>query len=608
MGASVGAGTPRRAPSIAVLQLFWCVVAGVVVAGLVWVTLRVVDESPGFSYVGSSNVTRWAVAGVVTLLTGVGITYRLARPANRFGWLLMLVAGLLLVAEWDIPGATATGPLSAVVFSAGLVCGAALPAATTWAVLAFPSGRVVGSLERAVLVAGGVILVGGLGVVPALFFDPQSQGCPDCPTNLLLVHDDPDLATALSRIGMTAALAWATTVVGMLLVTFARMSPAARRTRGAVWSIGVLYLVIVSAELVLALDQGFVGGSSTDPWLWWAAIGALAALAVAVVFSLLRARTMRRRVAGLVVDLHLGAAPGGMREALADWLRDPSLQVAYPVDGYRGVDLVPLDVTNVPGRVVTRLMDGIGEIAVLVHRPGLLDNPDAVRDVVTAARLGLENERLRAEGLAQLRALADSRVRIIEAGDRERRRLERDLHDGAQQRLVGLLLGLRLLRSTLPGDHPEVAQALGQAETEIQGTVGDLRELATGLFPNILAIEGLASAWQALSETAPLRVVDALEGRLPAVAETTAYLVVAKAVARGPTTVEAAYASGRLRVRAEVAGGRVDLGGLEDRVVSLGGQVRVEPVVDGCRVDLDLPIASPVADPTGAAVGDGANW
>ena len=515
---------------------------------------------------------------------------------SRYGWLLVLIAVLLLVTEWDIPGATAAGSLSAAVFSVGLLLAMAVPVATTWAVLAFPSGRVERARDRYLLAAGAFVFVGALGLLPALFFDPQAQGCSDCPTNLVLVRGDPELAAALSRAAMAAALAWAAVTVLVLLLGLARMSPASRRARGAVWSIGVLYLVAVSAQLVLSLDRGFVGGSTTDQGLWWVQLGALAALAVAVAFSLLRARAMRRSVTGLVVDLHREAAAGGMREALAEWLHDPSLQVAYLVDGtYRDVELAVVDVTARPGRATSRLVEGGQEIAVLVHRPGLLDNPDAVREVVTAARLGLENERLRAEGLAQLRALADSRVRVIEAGDRERRRLERDLHDGAQQRLVGLLLGLRLLRATTGEDHAEV----DQAEAEIHAAVEDLRELANGLHPTVLLTEGFAGACAALSETMDVRVVDAPDRRFPAVVETTAYLLVAKAAAAGPTTVYAAYDGDALRVRADVAQADIVLAGLQDRVTALGGHIEVLPVDDGCRIELELPLAAPAVWPRG---------
>ena len=563
------------------------------VASIAWLTMHVVGASPGFSDSGESTLSQGALLCAVALLASVGVVHRLARPSNLFGWLLILVGSLLLATEWDIPGAVAAGFLSAAVFSAGLLLTTAVPIAAMWAVLAFPSGRVDGRMQRSLLAGGAIVFVGGLGLLPALFFDPQVQGCSDCPTNLLLVQHDPAMVASSSRFAIVTALAWIAIAVVVILVGLALMSPASRRVRAAVWTMGLLYLAVVAAQLVLSIGRGFVGGQTTVRGLWWAQLACLAALALAAVLSLLRSRTMRRRVAGLVVDLNRGAAAGGMREALSSWLQDPSLQVAYPVDGaYRDVELAEVDVRTRPGRVTTRLAHDNEEVAVLVHRPGLLDNPDAVREVVTAARLGLENERLRAEGLVQVRTLAESRVRIIEAGDRERRRLERDLHDGAQQRLVGLLLGLRLLRSTIAGGQSEVERTVDEAEAEVQAAVHDLRELAAGLFPSVLATEGLAGACEALSETVPLRMVEAPDGRLPGAVETTAYLVIATAAARGPTTVRAACDGGSFRVWADVANANLDCAGLEDRVAAMGGRIAVRRVDGGSRVDLELPLGS----------------
>ena len=602
-GGVAGGHAPRWAGSVDPAPIYRSVATLGMVGGLAWLTTRIVAASPGFSDSGESVRSGLVLYCTVAWLTAVGIVHRLSRPENAFGRRLVLVASLVLVTEWDIPGATAAGVLSVAVFTVGLVLAVAVPVAVTWAILAFPSGRVDARAERYLLATGALLFVGALGLVPTLFFDLQAQGCSDCPTNLLLLHDDPDVAATSSRLAIGACLAWTIVTMVVLAVGLVRMSPASRRARGAVGTIGVVYLGAVAAHLGLSLDRGFVEGSATDHGLWWAQLVGLAALASAVEFSLLRSRSLRRGVTGLVVDLHRETAAGGMREALATWLHDPSLLVGYPVDGtYRDVDLETVDV-RAPGRATSRLANDGDEIAVLVHRPGLFDNPDALREVVTAARLGLENERLRALGLAQVRALAESRVRIIEAGDRERRRLERDLHDGAQQRLVGLLLGLRLLRSSVGEDQHDLVRTVDAAEAEVQQAVRDLRELAAGLFPNVLVTEGLAGAWEALSETRPLQVMAAPEGRLPAAVEATAYVVVATAAARGPTTVRATSDGGWLRVRADVADGADaswDLAFLEDRVAAIGGRLVSTQVDGGVRIDLALPLAldaSPETEP-----------
>ena len=152
-----------------------------------------------------------------------------------------------------------------------------------------------------------------------------------------------------------------------------------------------------------------------------------------------------------------------------------------------------------------------------------------IEEVASAARLALENERLQAEARAQLEDLRSSRARIIEAGDAERRRLERDLHDGAQQRLVGLSLALRLVRRELGADRQLVAR-LDEAEAELAPAVAELRELAHGIHPAVLSDEGLAAAVEALAEDAPAsHRRDCRRSGSLAPVETAAYLVVAEA-------------------------------------------------------------------------------
>ncbi|MGH8774474.1 MAG: sensor histidine kinase [Jiangellaceae bacterium] len=144
-------------------------------------------------------------------------------------------------------------------------------------------------------------------------------------------------------------------------------------------------------------------------------------------------------------------------------------------------------------------------MALLPHRRNLLGHPGFVEEVVSAAGLALENERLQAEVRAQLADLRASRARILEASDGERRRLERDLHDGAQQRLVGLALGIRLLRSRLePHTAPIALPRLDDAEAELRAAVTELRRLAQGLHPAVLSDFGLATALESLAEGASL--------------------------------------------------------------------------------------------------------
>jgi signal transduction histidine kinase len=214
----------------------------------------------------------------------------------------------------------------------------------------------------------------------------------------------------------------------------------------------------------------------------------------------------------------------------------------------------------------------------------VLDSPVLRESLASGAGLALTNDRLRARTLAQVAELQASQVRIVRSGDAERRRLERDLHDGAQQRVVGIMLGLRLLRTT-PGAAPGLLQ---RAETEVGQAIDDLRALSHGLFPTVLSDEGLAAALHALAETQRVTVGPVPTLRFAAELETTAYLVVARAASTGAAAVDASHDAGHLVVRIR-ADGHFDGHGLSDRITALAGTLTAHQDEDGCRVTLTLP-------------------
>jgi signal transduction histidine kinase len=285
-----------------------------------------------------------------------------------------------------------------------------------------------------------------------------------------------------------------------------------------------------------------------------------------------------------VIELAGSPAPGGLRDVLAGVLHDPSLQLAYPLAGGRLADAQcrPVELTG----EVTPIVRGGQQVALLSHRPGLLSAPALAEEVAAAARLAVETERLQAEARLLLEDLRASRGRIVQAGDAERRRLVRDLHDGAQQRLVTLSLALRLARTRLgPGGDPALAGRLDQAEAELRAALADLRELAQGIFPVILAEEGLPAAVEALAETVPVPLeITALPAeRLGSSVEAAAYFVVSEAVRRsaGPLRVSAARCDGRLVVEVEGDSVPAQITDLQDRAGALDGCVAVVPGPDG---------------------------
>ena len=302
-------------------------------------------------------------------------------------------------------------------------------------------------------------------------------------------------------------------------------------------------------------------------------------VAAGVAWARLRARGMRDQLARLVFDLGRSPPPGGLRDQLARAFGDPSLELLHARDdeaGWVDGDGRPAGVTPGPDRQVTRVLAGGREISAVLHRPGLLEDPAVAAELAGAARLALEHERLGAIRRAHLESLRASRGRIVEQADAERRSLERDLHDGAQQRLATLAVAIRLARRQLVAGDPRIDAELGAAEEGLREALAELRELAHGLIPSVLAHEGLKPAVEALADRSQRLVVGELPPeRFPVPVESAAYFVVAESLRRsgaGDVTVSARREDGRLLVRLEaaagIAGSTIDL---EDRVGAVGG-------------------------------------
>jgi signal transduction histidine kinase len=302
-------------------------------------------------------------------------------------------------------------------------------------------------------------------------------------------------------------------------------------------------------------------------------------------------------MARLVVDLGEAPAPGGLRAVLARALADPQLELAYPLDEDRPVDAHgrPVELPGADGRAVTPLLRGGHPVALLIHRRELLDDAALLEQIGRAARLALEHERLQAETRAQLDELHASRVRTVQSADAERRRLERDLHDGAQQRLVVLSLALRLLRPELSA---AAAGRLDAADAELHRALVELRDLARGIYPAVLADEGLDAALAALAEAgrAPMIVERVPSERLPAAIEAATYFLIAeitKGNGTGTVTVRADRTDRRLLVEIDAATLDEGLVELEDRIGALDGELTVERTPAGhATIRAVLPCAS----------------
>lgn len=504
------------------------------------------------------------------------------RERRRSALLLYATGAWWFVAELASPSAGVP-----IAFTVGLALSAAGPALVTQLALSYPTGRPIGWPYRAIVAAGYGVLLGVVGLADAVVFDPAAAGCLGCPRNLLLVGD-PMLADGVAMMGVWLGTGW---LLCALIGVAWRAISVVPSSRIAVGPAAVAVSVFLGATLVqylVSLPAGGLGAGGPAEIVWRLQGLSLLGLAVAACVELWRARRARRDLTRLVVELR-GATPGGLRAALADRLGDPTLALAYPIDGgrrYVDADARPVSMPPRRGRSITRLVrDGV-ELAMIVHRPRILSEPQQVNDLAASVQLALESERLTAEDLVQLIEIRTSGRRIVAAGDAERRRIERDLHDGAQQRLISLLLGLRLVRSeaTLP--------ILDDADAELRRAIVELRQLAHGVYPVLLKDAGLGAALGALAETRQLVVENGSTGRYPDVIESTVYLLVAQLSEAGRTVVRIGQDGSDhrvLMVEVSVTGSlRLDAE-LVDRVRTLGGNLDLLVGERSTQVRLLLP-------------------
>jgi signal transduction histidine kinase len=339
---------------------------------------------------------------------------------------------------------------------------------------------------------------------------------------------------------------------------------------------------------------------------------ALLVLPVGYLISLLRTRLAYAHVGTFATELAGPVAPGRVREVLAAMLHDPDLKLHYwsPSAGaYVDLEGNRTPGEPAPGRSLSRLDGDSGPLAVLEVDDSVLAEPGLMNAAASMVRLALENERLQAEVRSQLVQLRSASTRLVEAGQQARQRLERDLHDGAQQQLLALSMALGQARDRLGADaDPQVRAFFEHANHDLQQAITELRELARGIHPVLLTQGGLRPALQALAERAALPLVaSAPSARFPESVESTAYFVVSEAVTNATrhsrarrVVVEVTPEEGELRV--EIAddgvGGAVStatgtgMQGMLDRVTALGGRMHVDsPVGGGTRIKAWLPCA-----------------
>jgi signal transduction histidine kinase len=535
-------------------------------------------------------------AGVSFIVAGLAASAR--RPEKATGILMVgsgfvLFAGALIQANQSLP------------FTIGLAVILIPTAVLPHLVLAFPDGHLHSDWER-VLVAGAYVNAIAIQASMLMFMSVDKVGGCPCPHNLLFITDNTAVHSALMSVEWIAELLIAAAVVATIARRWRHASGPLRRAMLPILVSGGVATALFAAMLV----DGALPYQGVPISLQAAQRVAFGLVPIAYLLGLFRARLARVGVSDLVVELGDGLEPGQLRDALARALRDPSLQLGYwmPARGeYIDVDGVSVKADSSDTRSVTILERHDRRVAALVYDAGLDEDPALLDAVSSAAGLALENERLLAELRAQLEEIRHSRARIVDAADSERRRLERNLHDGAQQRLVTLALHLRIAQESLHDDPNTAEQMLDGVGEDLKLALSELRDLARGLHPAILTDRGLAPALQAIANRAPFPVeITGIPTVRPNPAiEAAVYYVVAESLTNAAKhsrateahiDIGAAHDAITVEIRDNGTGGASlsngsGLRGLADRVEALNGSIEVESTVGaGTIVRARLPL------------------
>jgi len=570
---------------------FAAVIAGAAASALVISSDHVPQKGAAISI---GLLITWSFIG-----TGLYAWWR--RPSNRFGSLMTLVGFTFLLG-------VLTSSDDPVVFTAGVLLSSIYFVVFAHMVLAYPDGRLERPWHKGLIVFGYALAV--LGPLPQLLwgFNPNMK-CDGCPESALLIENDATMRDVGNAITSVIGVAVVAIVLVILLRRWrAATAPQRRALAPVLWS-GVAMLFL----LATALGSDAAGVQRLTDVLGTLGLVVFASVPWVFLIGLVRSRVVR---AGAVSELlqRLGEAPGtgDLRCRLADALGDRSLQLVFWLDDKeRWVDseghTVALPQDGDPARASTAVELEGRRVGAIVHDITLREDPEMLRSVAAAAGLAVENERLHAQLRARVEELRTSRARIVEAGTQERRRLERNLHDGAQQRLVALSLTMRLAQGKVHKDPARADELLSAAQEELKLALAELRELARGIHPAILSDRGLGAALEALAGRAPIEVhlTELPADPLPEAIEAAAYFMVAEALTNVVKYAHASQATVRVsryngHAVVEVADdgiGGADPGrgsglrGLADRVSALDGSMLLDsPAGAGTRLRAEIPV------------------
>lgn len=511
------------------------------------------------------------------------------RPASRLG-VLMIIAGFasfLTFLVWSNNDH---------LFTLGVAAQFLPPVLFLHVFLAFPSGRLESRVDR--VVVGAAYAAAAL-TIPALGLAQES------PRNVVALVDAPAAALVVQGIQLLA-------MIGLLLAGFVvltrrrlRSGRPLRTALGLMVDAFSLALLMIALLLLVGLFE-WTTIQETVRLMTFAVIGIAP---IVFLIGLLAEQLGRASVGDLLVDVGVSPGPGELQDAVARALRDPSATVAYRVDefdAYADSDGHETDVTLAPGRSATPIVRDGTPVAMLLHDAALDDEPELVSSVAAATGMAVHNAQLQVELRARLEELRGSRMRILRAERLERRRLERDLHDGAQQRLVALSLELGEMAELVVDE--DLRRRVDAARAEVTASLADLRDLAHGIHPATVSDHGLMVALESLAThaTVPVRIVGTVDGRLPEAVELAAFFVASEALANigkhadastAVITLDCTAAALRVEVSDDGVGGATPdrgtgLRGLADRMEALGGRLQVWSTPGhGTRLRAEIPCA-----------------
>jgi signal transduction histidine kinase len=581
-------------------------VLGAVLSGLA-VAVVLASDQPGDRAI-------IALAGVLAVAVPVAVGIAVWRSGEyaRFGRLLV---------AWGLVDFLAVLAFSsdAVLYSAGRIGIWLVEPVAIGVILSFPTGRLRTGAERA-LVATLATLVAVLFLPTALLVDrfPEPSFWTtcygDCPENAFqIVGSEPAFVDAWVR--PLRELVLIGVYVGVVLVLAHRLQSSTalgRRLLAPVFAVAIVRSVVMAAGF--ALRRQDPDAAALDP-LVWIFVLCLPAFALAFFVGIVRSRILAgEALQRLAFRLGRQTGPGDVRDVLASTLDDPTLEVAYAV-GEPG-EWVDASGTAVelprgrPDRAVTEVREDGRRVAALVHDPALVEQRRFVEAAGAFALSALENQRLRAQVESSLETLAESRGRVQAAVDGERRRIERDLHDGAQQRLVALRVRLELAAEAVGADPRQGAAELRRLGKEVDEALNDVRSLARGIYPAVLADRGLEAALRDAARRLPVAATVEARGvgRFPEDVEAAVYFTCLEALqnvakhARGAKSVSVVLSADedalRWEIRDDGAGFPVEpaadgdgLANMRERIEAVGGALEIASVPGaGTRVSGVVPV------------------